>query len=182
MTKEEARNKLKKLGYTVVDDNSVVTVLIAPGTSMKNTIKTIKDLLDDWGYSASFAIRQHKGADDFVKTSEDDSEDIDMSDENMENLDIVDGDDVITDSVRANKGESMEDSTSGDEDEPIKATRKNKSKTTSKKKTASDEPVFMTKDTSGDLGEDEYYDDEDSDMLLTEDSIQFSLEDFGLDF
>ena len=30
--------------------------------------------------------------------------------------------------------------------------------------------------------DDEFFDEEDSDMLLDKDSVQFSLEDFGLDF
>ena len=62
MTKEEAKKKLEHAGYAVIDDNSVVTVLIAPDADFKKTIKEVKDKLTEWGYNASFAIRQQKGA------------------------------------------------------------------------------------------------------------------------
>ena len=34
MTKEEAKKKLRASGYNVIDDNSVVTVIISPDTPM----------------------------------------------------------------------------------------------------------------------------------------------------
>ncbi len=182
MTKEEAKNKLRKLGYTVVDDNSVVTVLIAPGTSMKNTIKTIKEMLYDWGYNASFAIRQHKGADEVAGDSLDDVDSM-VDDESV--ADSVSDDERIDEESVGDESaddESVNDSPS-DEETSVKNDKKKKTKAKTKKSNASDdEASFITVDTSGDLGDDEYYDEEDSDMLLTEESIQFSLEDFGLDF
>lgn len=102
MTKEEAKKKLEHAGYAVIDDNSVVTVLIAPDADFKKTIKEVKDKLTEWGYNASFGIKVSKSE---LKSNDKESED-----------------------------------------------------------------------------EDEFFDEEDSDMLLNEESIQFSLEDFGLDF
>lgn len=146
MTKEETKQKLRKSGYVVVDDNSVVTVVISPDIPMKNAIKDIKDKLYSWGYDASFSIRQQKGAEEMV------SAEVDILDENEENVnenDIVEA--VTSDLVKEDvvqKNIEVDDS-------------KNESESES---------------------DDEYFDEEDSDMLLTEDSIQFSLEDFGLDF
>jgi len=147
MTKEEAKSKLKKLGYTVVDDNSIVTVVIPPGTSMKNTIKSVKESLYEWGYNASFSVKQHKGVDEVL---------------NPENT---------TDMVESQSlDETIEDVESIDTKEPIEPIEAKAKTDTKKNKNKKEE------------AEDEYYDEEDSDMLLTEESFQFSLEDFGLDF
>lgn len=59
ISKDEARNKLTKSGYTVVDENSVITVLIPEGGNVKNTVKDIKELFVKIGYEASFGVRQH---------------------------------------------------------------------------------------------------------------------------
>lgn len=158
MTKEEAKNKLKKLGYVVGEDNSIVTVLISPGTSMKNTIKAIKDALYDMGYNSSFAVRQHKGS-EALKSTEDNDEDIELEVETTEEETFEEESDlnVITDVAKAANKENL-----------------------SAKKEAINSKE--SDDSNDDEDDDEYYDEEDSDMLLTEDSIQFSLEDFGLDF
>ena len=150
MTKEETKQKLRKSGYVVVDDNSVVTVVISPDIPMKNAIKDIKDKLYSWGYDASFSIRQQKGAEDMSSVEEDisdENEEVEAANEN----DIVEA--VTSDLVK--------------EDVVQKNIEVDDSKNESESESESD---------------DEYFDEEDSDMLLTEDSIQFSLEDFGLDF
>lgn len=150
MTKEEAKKKLRASGYNVIDDNSVVTVIISPDTPMKNAIRDIKDKLNSWGYDASFGIRQHKGAEDFIS----DEEEAELNE-----------DTVNEESVEAEEVEAVEEAAAEKEvvEEKVDTTSE-----ASKKEEATDE--------------DEYYDEEDSDMLLTEESIQFSLEDFGLDF
>lgn len=60
ITKDEARNKLVKSGYTVVDENSVLTILIPENGNIKNTVKDIKELFIKIGYEASFGVKQHK--------------------------------------------------------------------------------------------------------------------------
>ena len=156
MTKEEAKQKLRKSGYNVVDDNSVVTVVISADSSMKNAIKDIKDKLNSWGFNSSFGIRQHKGVIEGAEMDEtDEALDMELDDENEEIAEeeienqkktdaILTNDAEVTDTTSANKSATVESDDSDDDDE--------------------------------------YYDEEDSDMLLTEESIQFSLEDFGLDF
>ena len=59
ISKEEAREKIKKAGYNVVDDNSVLTILIPEKASVKNTVKAVKELLLKIDYQASFGVKQH---------------------------------------------------------------------------------------------------------------------------
>lgn len=158
MTKEETKQKLRKSGYNVIDDNSVVTVVIAPEVSMKNAVKDVKDKLSAWGYNASFAIRQQKGAAE-IENVEDDE----VADSLEDTAEIEFEEDEKNDAVDVAVSELAEVS----EAEEIKPTSDKKNDTPKEEEN---------------LNEDEYFDEEDSDMLLTEESIQFSLEDFGLDF
>lgn len=156
MTKEEAKQKLRKSGYNVVDDNSVVTVVISADSSMKNAIKDIKDKLNSWGFNSSFGIRQHKGVIEGAEMDEtDEALDVELDDENEEIAEEEIENQKKTDAILTNDAE-VTDTTSADKSATVES------------------------DDSDD--DDEYYDEEDSDMLLTEESIQFSLEDFGLDF
>ena len=43
ITKDEAISKLKRAGYQIAEDNSMVTVLIPASVSIKGTIKEVKD-------------------------------------------------------------------------------------------------------------------------------------------
>ncbi|MCR4755095.1 MAG: hypothetical protein K5868_06120 [Lachnospiraceae bacterium] len=148
MTKDEAKHKLRKEGYNVVDDNSVVTVLIPVDASVPKTVKEIEDKLKTYGYEASFAVKQvsdaaaSQGAD-----VNDDSEDEVYEEE----------------SVPASAEEETAEEASIEE-EPSKQT---------------DEADDKEDDNGGNI---EYFDEDDSDMLLTEDAVQFSLDDFGLDY
>ncbi len=154
MTKEEAKKKLKAAGYQVTDDNSVVTVLIPEGSSMKNSIKDVRDKLTQWGYNASFSIRQHKGefeTDMSEVTEEADAEDADIvaADIPAEDVEAKPIAEKIPASVKEEKASDTSDA---------------------------------SKESAGEWSDEDYFDEEDSDMLLNENSIQFSLEDFGLDF
>ena len=60
MEKTEAVNKLKKAGYQVQFDSSVVTVLLPKRLNVTQEIKKIKSFLDEIGYDASFGIKQIK--------------------------------------------------------------------------------------------------------------------------
>lgn len=170
MTKEEAKQKLRKSGYNVIEDNSVVTVLISPDSNMKNVIRDIKEKLYSWGYDASFGVKQHKGAEEVVAVD-------DIENDILEDSGISEAVDDSAETEEINKFKSksekikLEDviAASGDED--------------AKKTTLETvESVKSVKDTENADEDDEWFDEEDSDMLLTEESIQFSLEDFGLDF
>ena len=149
MTKDEAKHKLRKEGYNVVDDNSVVTVLIPVDASVPKTVKEIEDKLKTYGYEASFAVKQvsdaaaSQGAD-----VNDDSEDEVFEEE----------------SVPASAEEETAEEEASIEEEPSKQT---------------DEADDKEDDNGGNI---EYFDEDDSDMLLTEDAVQFSLDDFGLDY
>ncbi len=84
MTKEEAKQKLRKSGYNVVEDNSVVTVYISPEKSMKNAIRDVKEKLYSWGYNASFGIKQHKGAEEIIEDLNDSEADVEVEDAPVE--------------------------------------------------------------------------------------------------
>ncbi len=158
MTKDEAKIRLRKEGYNVVDDNSVVTVLITPDTSLKNTVKEVESKLKALGYDASFSVRQVADA-------------------------------AMSEAHKASEGPAAEDDIEeeiiGNESEPESA-----GDDSPEVPEAADEGVEDKKDDDGDGdGDDnsggsviEYFDDEDSDMILTEDAVQFSLDDFGLNF
>lgn len=166
MTKEEAKVKLRKSGYNVVEDNSVVTVYISPEKSMKNAIKDVKEKLYSWGYNASFGVKQHKGAEEIIDNLNDDiANNSDITLEEDAEVLVEDSSQGEAQIVKATEVELKTDNTKGDE-----LTVNNEAVTRSNE----------SNDTTDD--EDEWYDEEDSDMLLTEESIQFSLEDFGLDF
>ena len=60
MEKTEAVNKLKKAGYQVQFDSSVVTVLLSKRLNVTQEIKKIKSFLNEIGYDASFGIKQLK--------------------------------------------------------------------------------------------------------------------------
>ncbi len=156
MTKEEAKQKLRKSGYNVVEDNSVVTVFISPETNMKNAIRDIKEKLYAWGYNASFGVKQHKGAEDMA--TEEAREEI-LEDE------------MIEAEVEAEAEAEAEAVVAAPAKETLEAPAKVE---------ATKAPAEESSDPTDD--DDEWFDEEDSDMLLTEESIQFSLEDFGLDF
>ncbi len=60
MEKTEAVNKLKKAGYQVQFDSSIVTVLLEKNTSLTQEIKKLKAYFKEIGYDASFCIKQQK--------------------------------------------------------------------------------------------------------------------------
>jgi len=58
MEKTEAVNKLKKAGYQVQFDSSVVTVLLEKKANVTQEIKKLKSYLQEIGYDASFGVKQ----------------------------------------------------------------------------------------------------------------------------
>ncbi len=67
ISKEEARQKLRKMGYEVVEDGSVITILISSSIPLKNVIKDLKEKLLEMDYTASFGIKQYKGKSEETK-------------------------------------------------------------------------------------------------------------------
>lgn len=61
ISKEEARQKLKKMGFEVMEDGSVITVLVPNSVQLKSVIKDVKEKLLEMDYTASFEIKQYKG-------------------------------------------------------------------------------------------------------------------------
>ena len=86
MEKTEAVNKLKKAGYQVQFDSSVVTVLLSKRLNVTQEIKKIKSFLDEIGYDASFGIKQIK---------EDSSLDVKYEDETDEITSEVDDTEIV---------------------------------------------------------------------------------------
>lgn len=60
MEKTEAVNKLKKAGYQVQFDSSVVTVLLDKKLNITQEIRKLKSFLQEIGYDASFSVKQIK--------------------------------------------------------------------------------------------------------------------------
>lgn len=193
ITKEEAINKLKKAGYNVVDEDSVITIIISEKASIKNTVKNVKELFLKIDYQASFGVKQHSGASDESagesegnQTDEFDAEDIDEYASNEDEIMVGDF---------AEENEEAVETVSANE-KPVKktgGTAKGSKKATTVKKTSDTKKSSKAKESDSD--NDEFFDDEDEalddvstiklddldmDMMLNEDSVQFSLEDFGL--
>ncbi|MBQ9991489.1 MAG: hypothetical protein IJP31_11220 [Lachnospiraceae bacterium] len=60
MEKTEAVSRLKKAGYQVQFDSSIVTVLLPVTANRNQELKKLRAFLQDIGYDASFGIRQVK--------------------------------------------------------------------------------------------------------------------------
>ena len=60
MEKTEAVNKLKRAGYQVQFDSSVVTVLLDKEMNITQEIKKLRTYLKEIGYDASFGVKQTK--------------------------------------------------------------------------------------------------------------------------
>lgn len=148
-TKDEARNKLKKAGYNIVDDNAVITILVPPKTNIKNVVKDVKELMLKIDYKASFGVKQ-----------------TDASLE--ENTVEFEGDDEV-----------LEEETIEEVKEAETAKKESTSKIETKKEDADE--FFDDEDENLDNIESNInLDSLDMDMLLNEESVQFSLEDFGM--
>ena len=159
VSKEEAKNKLRKAGYSLAGDNAVITVLVPEGTNIKNVVKNVKEIFVKIGYEASFGVRQT-------------SSDIAENDGEVDKEYVNDEEELVE--------EPLEEVLTKPITEKIekKLSRKKEEKTPVKKE------------------ETDFFDDEDEDlenvdskieldaldmdMLLNEDNIQFSLEDFGM--
>jgi len=71
ISKVEAIQKLKKAGYTVAEDNSLITIMIPAAKYKKTTIGEIKDKLKEIDYNASFSVRTYKETDEEFFDEED---------------------------------------------------------------------------------------------------------------
>ena len=60
MEKTEAVNRLKKAGYQVQFDSSVVTVVLPAKTNVSQEIKKLKSFFEEIGYDSSFGIKYSK--------------------------------------------------------------------------------------------------------------------------
>ena len=58
ISKAEAIGRLKKMGVTVADDQSIVTILLPSDIPFQTGIKDIKEKLKAMDYDASFSIRR----------------------------------------------------------------------------------------------------------------------------
>lgn len=60
ISKGEAIARLKKMGVSVADDQSIVTILLPENVSFLAGIKDIKEKMKSMDYNASFCVRQKK--------------------------------------------------------------------------------------------------------------------------
>lgn len=197
ITKEDAINKLKKAGYNVVDEDSVITIIISEKSSIKNTVKSVKELFLKIDYQASFGVKQHSGA---VNESTGDADDIQSGDFEAEEADgsfeddSDDNDEEISGSVTEESEEPAEENVEANIPAKKPAKKNGETSKSGGKKSSGAKKTSKTKNENNDDNE-EFFDDEDEglddvstiklddldmDMMLNGDSVQFSLEDFGL--
>lgn len=184
ISKEEAKARLKKAGYSVVDDNSVLTIVIPEKGNIKNTVKAVKELFLKIDYNASFGVKQSVNGGE--SSAEDSIEDEDnfgqggLNDDNSLNDNLLD---ISADDVHVVDASEAKEIT-----ETEKKVAKSKSSNISSKQIANkenmpgkdEEDYFDEEDDLDSEGTDINLNSLDMDMLLNEDSIQFSLEDFGM--
>ena len=60
MEKTEAVGRLKKAGYQVQFDSSIVSVLLPAGVNTNQEIRKLRQFLREIGYEASFGVTQIK--------------------------------------------------------------------------------------------------------------------------
>ena len=86
ITKEEAKSGLRKAGYNVVDDNSVITVLIREGENIKKTVAGVRELLIKMDYHASFGVKQEEFFDEEDEDPDNSFSDIKLTENDMDML------------------------------------------------------------------------------------------------
>lgn len=170
ISKDEAKAKLRKAGYSIVDDNAVVTVLVSEKSNIKNIVKDVKEILVKAGYSASFGVRQTNSAlEENTDSETDESSDVD----DMSGAEVIDN---VSDDIDIEADDDIE--IIDDDIDKVEKKSTKKVKKTSKKK---EEDFFDDEDDdSVESGSQINLDAFDMDMLLNEESVQFSLEDFGM--
>ena len=62
ISKAEVLQKLKKMGMTVADDESIVTVLLPTEVAFETGLKDVKARLKELGYESSFCVKQSRDA------------------------------------------------------------------------------------------------------------------------
>lgn len=60
ISKVEALQRLKKMGVSVADDHSIVTVLLPAEVSFEAGLKDIRQKLTEIGYDSSFCVKQSR--------------------------------------------------------------------------------------------------------------------------
>ena len=88
MEKTEAVNRLKKAGYQVQFDSSVVTVLLEKKVNVTQEIKKLKSYLQEIGYDASFGVKQIRGEELTIGKDNPILETEEVTTENEEKLEI----------------------------------------------------------------------------------------------
>jgi len=88
MEKTEAVNRLKKAGYQVQFDSSVVTVLLEKKANVTQEIKKLKSYLQEIGYDASFGVKQIRGEELTIGKDNPILETEEVTTENEEKLEI----------------------------------------------------------------------------------------------
>lgn len=158
VSKEEAKIKLRKAGYNLAGDNAVITILVSEGTNIKNVVKNVKEIFVKIGYEASFGVRQTSS--DIVENDAEAEKDYINEIEELEE-------------------ESVEELIEKPVEKVERKTSVKKEEKTSEKKEETD--YFDDEDEDPENMESKIeLDALDMDMLLNEDNIQFSLEDFGM--
>lgn len=93
ISKMEAMQKLKKMGMSVVDDYSIITVLIPRGSSFKTVLKELKEKLNQIDYHASFCVKYESIHDEITYNTEILKSDLDVGideDNKMEKSELLD--------------------------------------------------------------------------------------------
>lgn len=102
ISKEEAKQKLRKMGYQVVEDGSIVTILIPVSVSLKTTIQDLKEKLKEIDYEASFGVRQIKDAENVMdeQDKENSAPQIENTEEMIEETKEVTQEDIDSEGIQ----------------------------------------------------------------------------------
>ena len=111
MEKTEVANRLKKAGYQVQFDASVVTVILSTKTNRNQEIKKLHSFFDMIGYHASFGIKQTKRKENDEKIWKEELEEPLKKElqENSEELSVKTGEEEFRKDIETDRKEYIED-------------------------------------------------------------------------
>ena len=98
MEKTEVASRLKKAGYQVQFDSSIVTVILPMKVNTNQEIKKLKAFFAEIGYDSSFGIKQNreKGAEFKEEVLEETTVSEDVISEEVESIDKNSGSDITS--------------------------------------------------------------------------------------
>lgn len=92
ISKEEAVQKLKKLGMDAVNDHAMITILLPEKVSFSTALKDVRNQLQKIGYEASFCVKYGKREEEIENAGEEEQKVQIVENESMDDEDFDEDD------------------------------------------------------------------------------------------